>query len=121
MRHWRPLRAALVASGLTLLKACDAACAHAGPASPPLPAIMPTRNLAQRIRATRAAVAALDCGSANATTPGGIRDQLAEAVALIDELRDEVFRLQEQNQQLRRDLADAVCPRLCAKPYRGAL
>ena len=46
--------------------------------------------------------------------------QLAAAHARIAELTEQVFELQEQNQQLRKDLAQRVCPRLCTRPYRSA-
>ncbi len=49
-----------------------------------------------------------------------VRRRLDDSLKLIERLRQEIFLLQEQNQQLRRDLADKVCPRLCAHPYRSA-
>jgi hypothetical protein len=49
-----------------------------------------------------------------------VRRRLGRALDCVVELRDDVFALQEQNQQLRRDLADKVCPRLCATGRRCA-
>lgn len=43
-----------------------------------------------------------------------IQRRLGRAIESINDLRDEMFQLQEQNQQLRRDLTDKVCPRLCS-------
>ena len=45
---------------------------------------------------------------------------LQRARAKIAALEEQLFVLQEQNQQLRKDLAQHVCPRLCSRPYRSA-
>ena len=42
------------------------------------------------------------------------RGRLGAALAEISEFRDSMFVLQEQNQQLRKDLTQRVCPKLCA-------
>ena len=76
-------------------------------------------NLARRIDSVREAAA----GAAGMPVPRRVGDaaqELGAALRLIEDLRDHLFELQEQNQQLRRDLADRVCPRLCARPYRSA-
>lgn len=76
------------------------------------------RHVAQRIEPV--------CETAPAPTvapaPDRSRDAeaLAKALRLIDDLRGQLFVLQEQNQQLRKDLADRVCARLCTGPYRSA-
>lgn len=62
--------------------------------------------------AGRAATAACETGDVQA--------RFGDAMRLIADLREQLFELQEQNQQLRRDLAAGVCPRLCSRPYRGA-
>lgn len=49
-----------------------------------------------------------------------ISRRLERAVARIEDLTRQLFELQEQNQQLRKDLASGVCPRLCTRPYRSA-
>ncbi len=38
---------------------------------------------------------------------------LEQVLAAVKKLESELFQLQEQNQQLRRDLSDQVCARLC--------
>lgn len=51
---------------------------------------------------------------------GDLRRRLDQATRQIANLREQLFELQEQNQQLRRDLTAGVCPRLCANPFRSA-
>jgi len=61
-----------------------------------------------------------DASSAPDRESGDLRRRLDEATRQIARLREQLFELQEQNQQLRRDLGSGVCPRLCAHPYRAA-
>ena len=49
-----------------------------------------------------------------------VQRRLGDALLSIDDLERALFELQEQNQQLRRDLSDRVCPRLCASGRRSA-
>lgn len=43
------------------------------------------------------------------------QSELGQALVVIEKLESQLFQLQEQNQQLRRDLAEQVCARLCEK------
>jgi hypothetical protein len=82
---------------------------------------MSIRKLAQRVTSARDIIA--DLAAARPPTQTRLLDACARldaAVAGIDALGEEMFLLQEQNQQLRRDLADKVCARLCRKGYRSA-
>jgi hypothetical protein len=62
------------------------------------------------------AIAAAGNGPESRARIADLQRRLARAVEATSDLRDEVFLLQEQNQQLRRDLSDKVCPRLCNHP-----
>jgi hypothetical protein len=42
--------------------------------------------------------------------------KLGAVLLSLGDFRDDMFALQEQNQQLRKDLANRVCPRLCGHP-----
>jgi hypothetical protein len=66
------------------------------------------------------AIAAADRGADSRARIGEIQRRLARAIESINDLGEDVFQLQEQNQQLRRDLVDRVCPRLCAHARRSA-
>jgi hypothetical protein len=66
------------------------------------------------------AIAAADRGADSHARIGEIQRRLARAIESINDLGEDVFQLQEQNQQLRRDLADKVCPRLCVHGRRSA-
>lgn len=73
--------------------------------------------LLRNLRTARHMLDAIVAGERDAdprTTITEVHRRLARAVESLDELRDELFQLQEQNQQLRRDLSNRVCPRLCA-------
>ena len=81
------------------------------------------RTAVRRLAAAREALAALEVPSLPAdaqTRLDDVRARLDRALDLVDDLTAQVFVLQEQNQQLRRDLADKVCARICTRPYRAA-
>ena len=84
---------------------------------------MPISRLQHDIRIAKDALDALG----ELKLSPALRRQLAEArrclgdaLDCVIELRDDVFALQEQNQQLRRDLSEKICPRICALPHRSA-
>jgi phosphoglycerate-specific signal transduction histidine kinase len=79
---------------------------------------MPINELVRNIKAARellATTASLDVKPQVRTRMSQAERKLGAALVSINELKDDMFALQEQNQQLRRDLADHVCPRLCVQ------
>ncbi|HZW51216.1 MAG TPA: hypothetical protein VFF05_05110 [Rudaea sp.] len=82
---------------------------------------MSIRKLAQKVISARDIIADLAAARPPSQTRLlDARDRLDTAVESIHALAEEMFLLQEQNQQLRRDLAERVCARICRKGYRGA-
>ena len=85
---------------------------------------MTLRNLARRIASARDSLDGID--PAEQLDASGrrklleLRRCLDAAMHDLDEIRDDVFQLQEQNQQLRKDLSDKVCARLCTRGHRSA-
>lgn len=82
---------------------------------------MSIRKLAHKVSSARDIVADLAAARSPAQTRLlAARERLDAAIEAIRMLGEEIFELQEQNQQLRRDLADRVCARICRKGYRSA-
>ena len=79
--------------------------------------------LLRNVKTAKEMIDAIAEGNGRADSRARIADiqrRLGRSVELLNDLRDDLFQLQEQNQQLRRDLADKVCPRLCAHGRRSA-
>lgn len=78
---------------------------------------MAIADLMRDVTAAREIVAALANLAAGAEVRAPLveaQGRLGAALAEISEFRDRMFLLQEQNQQLRKDLTQRVCPKLCA-------
>jgi hypothetical protein len=80
--------------------------------------LMRTITTAREHMATLAADRTIDAGARRKVIE--IHGNLDEAMRYLAGLNGDLFELQEQNQQLRRDLAAKVCSRLCARGYRTA-
>src|SRR4029078_2107284 len=84
---------------------------------------MTLNRLQRQLKAAREtldAISELEAGAAVRHRRADFLRDLRDALECVDDLRNDVFVLQEQNQQLRRDLSQQVCPRLCATPHRCA-
>jgi len=74
-------------------------------------------DLIRDVAAARETVAALGNLASGAEVRASLlqaRRRLDSAIAETGELQQALFVLQEQNQQLRKDLTQRVCPKLCA-------
>jgi 3-methyladenine DNA glycosylase/8-oxoguanine DNA glycosylase len=85
---------------------------------------MSLQNLKSKITSARDQVAEL---AADHRVEGGVRrrmnavhNDIAAALRHLADVHDDLFELQEQNQQLRKDLADRVCSRQCTRGFRTA-
>lgn len=77
---------------------------------------MAINELVQDVLSAReliAGVATLDMKPKVRSKVAEAERKLAAVMLALGELKDDLFILQEQNQQLRRDLSDHVCPRFC--------
>ena len=77
---------------------------------------MAINELVRDVQAARQLI----CDIAGADMKRGVRAKVLEAerklgavLLSLGEIKNDLFDLQEQNQQLRRDLSDHVCPRIC--------
>jgi hypothetical protein len=72
----------------------------------------------QSARELVAGLAGLHVGAQERARIREVERKLGGVLLSLDDIGDDIFRLQEQNQQLRKDLSDRVCPRLCGH-HRG--
>jgi len=78
---------------------------------------MAINDLVKNVKAARELVGTLVTLDVKPQVRAKIADaerKLGAVLLSLGEFRDDMFTLQEQNQQLRKDLADHVCPRLCS-------
>lgn len=75
---------------------------------------MAIKELAQDVKAAKEIIASLKVTPEVGVRISDAQCRLSDALERLSQIRGEMFLLQEQNQQLRRDLAARVCPKLCA-------
>jgi hypothetical protein len=80
---------------------------------------MAINDLVKNVKAARELVATLVTLDVKPPVRAKLADaerKLGAVLLSLGDFRDDMFALQEQNQQLRKDLANRVCPRLCGHP-----
>lgn len=75
---------------------------------------MAIKELGQDVKAAKEIIASLKVSAELGTRISDAQCRLSDALDRLAEITGEIFLLQEQNQQLRKDLTARVCPKLCA-------
>lgn len=75
---------------------------------------MAIKELAQDVKAVMEIMASLEVSAETRRRISDAQCRLSDALDRLSQISDEMFLLQEQNQQLRKDLTARVCPKLCA-------
>lgn len=76
--------------------------------------MMAIKELDQDVKAAKEIIASLKVSAELGTRVSDAQCRLSDALERLSQIRGEIFLLQEQNQQLRKDLTTRVCPKLCA-------